>query len=79
MRERGVKKTPGCSWDEVNKKVHSFLSRDRSHPQMLEIYEIFYRLSREMNAAGYVPATRFVLNDVEEKKKGQFFAMPVRS
>jgi pentatricopeptide repeat protein len=72
MRERGVKKTPGCSWVEINKQVHAFLSGDRSHPQMLEIYEKLDLLSREMNAAGYVPDTRFVLNDVEEEQKEQF-------
>ncbi|XP_057868481.2 pentatricopeptide repeat-containing protein At5g39350 [Cryptomeria japonica] len=26
MRDRGVKKTPGCSWIEVNKHVHAFVT-----------------------------------------------------
>ncbi|XP_057813906.2 pentatricopeptide repeat-containing protein At2g13600 [Cryptomeria japonica] len=30
MKEKGVKKTPGCSWIEVNKQVHAFLVQDRS-------------------------------------------------
>eukprot|EP01018_Ginkgo_biloba_P013166 Gb_21057 [translate_table: standard] len=33
MKNKGVKKTPGCSWIEVNKQVHTFLVGDRSHPQ----------------------------------------------
>ena len=28
MRDRGVKKDPGCSWLEVEKKVHVFLVDD---------------------------------------------------
>jgi hypothetical protein len=45
MKERGVKKTPGCSWIEVNKQVHAFLVGDRSHPQTQEIYKELERLS----------------------------------
>jgi len=30
MKDRGVKKTPGCSWIEINKQVHAFLMEDRS-------------------------------------------------
>ena len=33
MNERGVKKQQGCSWIEVDKKVHSFVVKDRSHPR----------------------------------------------
>ena len=33
MREKGVKKQPGCSWIEVNGSGHVFLSGDSSHPQ----------------------------------------------
>jgi len=29
MKVRGVKKTPGCSWIEVNKQVHAFLLGER--------------------------------------------------
>eukprot|EP01018_Ginkgo_biloba_P007726 Gb_41233 [translate_table: standard] len=71
MKERRVKKTPGCSWVEVNKQMHAFLVGDRSHPQMQKIYEKLERLSSQMKAAGYVPDTRFVLHDVEEEQKEQ--------
>eukprot|EP01018_Ginkgo_biloba_P013191 Gb_32451 [translate_table: standard] len=33
MKDRGIKKKPGCSWIEVNKYVHAFLVGDKSHPQ----------------------------------------------
>jgi pentatricopeptide repeat protein len=68
MKDRGVKKTPGCSWIEVNKQVHTFLVGDRSHPQMQNIYKELERLSREMKAGGYAPFTRLMLNDVEEEQ-----------
>eukprot|EP01018_Ginkgo_biloba_P002616 Gb_35467 [translate_table: standard] len=72
MKDRRIKKTPGCSWIEVNKQVHVFLVGDRLHPQTHKIYAKLERLSGQMNAAGYVPDTRFALNDVEEEQKEQF-------
>eukprot|EP01018_Ginkgo_biloba_P001708 Gb_40749 [translate_table: standard] len=33
MKDRRVKKKPGCSWIEVNKHVYAFLVGDISHPQ----------------------------------------------
>lgn len=38
MKERKVRKVPGCSKIEVNGKNHAFFVRDRSHPEMKEIY-----------------------------------------
>eukprot|EP01018_Ginkgo_biloba_P032095 Gb_20503 [translate_table: standard] len=69
MKDRRVKKKPGCSWITVNKQVHAFLAGDRSHPQKEKIYAKLERLSGQMKAAGYVPDTRFVLNDVEKEQK----------
>ncbi|XP_057844755.2 pentatricopeptide repeat-containing protein At3g12770 [Cryptomeria japonica] len=69
MRDRGLKKTPGCSFIEVNAKVHAFLVGDRSHPQSEKIYSMLEVLSGQMAEAGYVPSTNFVLHDVEEEAK----------
>lgn len=69
MKERNVKKEPGCSWIEINNKITTFLVRDRSHPQMEEIYAKLEALSGQMEAAGYVPDTKCVLHDVEEEQK----------
>eukprot|EP01018_Ginkgo_biloba_P003095 Gb_21016 [translate_table: standard] len=71
MKDRMVKKTPGCSWIEVNKQVHAFLAGDKSHPQTHKIYAELEKLSRQMKEAGYLPDKRFVLNDVEEQQKEQ--------
>eukprot|EP01018_Ginkgo_biloba_P029665 Gb_20774 [translate_table: standard] len=70
MKERGLKKTPGCSFIEFNKRVHAFLVGDRSHPQSEKIYATLETLNQQMEAAGYVPNTNFVLHDVEEEVKG---------
>eukprot|EP01018_Ginkgo_biloba_P023998 Gb_36142 [translate_table: standard] len=37
MKARGVKKKPGCSWIEVNKRVYTFVVGDRSYPQRKKI------------------------------------------
>jgi pentatricopeptide repeat protein len=71
MKDRGLIKKPGCSWIQVNKQVCAFLVGDRSHPQTEGIYAELERLAGKMKAAGYVPDTGFVLNDVEEEQKEQ--------
>ncbi|GKV35170.1 hypothetical protein SLEP1_g43474 [Rubroshorea leprosula] len=40
LKERNAYKTPGCSWIEVEKKVHQFYSVDKTHPRTEEIYKI---------------------------------------
>eukprot|EP01018_Ginkgo_biloba_P006259 Gb_32983 [translate_table: standard] len=67
MKDRGVKKKPGCSWIEVEKRVHVFVVQDRSHPQTEKIYAMLETLAGQMKEAGYVPETNFVLlHEVEE-------------
>lgn len=48
LRDRGLKKTPGCSWLEVNGKVHEFRVADRSHPRSDEIYSILQYIELEI-------------------------------
>eukprot|EP01018_Ginkgo_biloba_P013110 Gb_10113 [translate_table: standard] len=69
MKDKGVKKEPGCSWIEVKNRVHVFLVGDGSHPQALEIYATLDKLAVQMKKAGYVPDTGFVLHDVEHEYK----------
>eukprot|EP01018_Ginkgo_biloba_P033672 Gb_37465 [translate_table: standard] len=72
MNDMGLKKRPGCSWIEVNKKVHTFLVGDRSHPQIDKINATLEGLTGQMIEAGYVPHTHLVLHDVEEEEKALF-------
>jgi pentatricopeptide repeat protein len=69
MEDRGVKKEQGCTWIQVDGKVYGFLTEDRSHPQVREIYAELARLMREIKREGYVPLTQNVLHDVGELQK----------
>jgi len=69
MKERDVKKIPGCSWVEVNNKVYAFAIGERPYLQKQKIYAELERLSGQMKEAGYVPNKDFVLHDVEDEQK----------
>ncbi|XP_057821773.2 pentatricopeptide repeat-containing protein CRR2, chloroplastic [Cryptomeria japonica] len=69
MKDRGFKKSPGCSWIEMNNRVYTFTAGDQSLPQSKEIYAMVEKLSIQMKEAGYVPETNFVLYNVQEKEK----------
>ncbi|KAJ7558889.1 hypothetical protein O6H91_04G060700 [Diphasiastrum complanatum] len=69
MKDAGVKKVPGCSWIEVDNKVHAFVVGDATHPQSKEILAELDRLVALMKEAGYVPDLSFVLDDVEDEEK----------
>lgn len=76
MKEKGLKKKPGCSWIELKNKVHTFFVGDRSHPEMERIYAMLESLSVQMKEAGYVPDTSFVLHDVVDEEKE--YVLPVQ-
>ncbi|KAF8408559.1 hypothetical protein HHK36_004622 [Tetracentron sinense] len=69
LKHQGMKKSPGCSWIEINGKAHLFLGGDTSHPQAKEIYMLLEALPKKIKVAGYVPDTSFVLHDVSEEEK----------
>ncbi|XP_072982959.1 pentatricopeptide repeat-containing protein At5g27110 [Typha latifolia] len=48
IRERGLKKNPGCSWIEIDKKIHHFFVEDDSHPQTELIYECLQDIAMHM-------------------------------
>ncbi|MCL7026949.1 hypothetical protein MKW94_021400 [Papaver nudicaule] len=66
MREKRMKKEPGCSWIEVKSKVHPFLVGDKSHPECGEIYNRLDTLIKEMKWVGYNPVK---CNDEEDEKE----------
>ncbi|CAH9126931.1 unnamed protein product [Cuscuta epithymum] len=65
----GFKKSPGCSWVEVNGNVHGFLGGDQSHPQLFKIKEKLKELSLEMKMLGYQSEFDYVYQDVEVEEK----------
>lgn len=67
MRQRGVRKSPGCSWIEVKREVHSFIAGEASsHPSVASKVESVYAAMKE---SGHVPETRFVLKNVGEDER----------
>ncbi|KAF8405479.1 hypothetical protein HHK36_010385 [Tetracentron sinense] len=69
MKERGLRKKPGCSFIEHRNKVHRFVVGDRSHPESEEIYSKLEELMEKIHKAGFIPKTELVLHDVDEEVK----------
>ncbi|KAF5201670.1 Pentatricopeptide repeat-containing protein [Thalictrum thalictroides] len=44
MKERDIRKSPGCSWIELEGTVHEFVGGDKSHLQVREIYSVLDKL-----------------------------------
>ncbi|XP_021288848.1 pentatricopeptide repeat-containing protein At5g66520-like [Herrania umbratica] len=72
MKNRGVKKTPGCSSIVVDGVIHEFVAGDDTHSQADEIFGMWEKLLGHMKLRGYVPDTSVVLLDMEEKEKEKF-------
>ncbi|KAK4490514.1 hypothetical protein RD792_001194 [Penstemon davidsonii] len=60
MRDNRVKRRPGCSWIEVDKRIHVFMADDKSHPMAKKIHEFWEEMAEKMKRAGYVPDVRWV-------------------
>uniref|UniRef100_A0A5B7BFF3 DYW domain-containing protein n=1 Tax=Davidia involucrata TaxID=16924 RepID=A0A5B7BFF3_DAVIN len=71
LRDRGVKKETGLSWVEEGNRVHTFAAGDRFHSKSKEIYQKLEELGDEMERAGYVADTSFVLREVDGEEKNQ--------
>lgn len=69
MSRQGIKKEPGCSWVEIDNKVHVFLSQDAKHPRLNDIHKKLEELATKITAAGYIPNTNYVLHNVSDKEK----------
>ncbi|KAE8770243.1 pentatricopeptide repeat-containing protein [Hordeum vulgare] len=69
QKEKGFKKSPGCSWIEINGSLHAFIGGDRSHPRSPEIHQELHNILVDINKLGYQADTSFVLQDLEEEEK----------
>jgi pentatricopeptide repeat protein len=70
MRARNVSKSPGCSWIEVDNKVHMFTGGgSASHPGHEMIMKKLEKLGASLREAGYCPDGSFVMHDVDEEDK----------
>ncbi|KAF3327171.1 pentatricopeptide repeat-containing protein [Carex littledalei] len=69
QRDKGFKKSPGCSWIEIKGFLHAFTGGDRSHPSSADIYKELDRLMVEIRKLGYLADTSYALHDLEEEEK----------
>ncbi|GAA0147435.1 hypothetical protein LIER_36517 [Lithospermum erythrorhizon] len=70
MRSRNVRKSPGCSWIEIEKKVHMFTGGESTpHSDHHLIIKMLEKLGSLLREAGYRPDGSFVLHDVDEEEK----------
>ncbi|CAL2225361.1 unnamed protein product [Prunus armeniaca] len=53
MKERGLKKAPGCSWISINSKTHCFYVADKAQPCSNSIYQMLDYLILVMKGACY--------------------------
>ncbi|KAK9094754.1 hypothetical protein Scep_026223 [Stephania cephalantha] len=56
MKEKGVKKFPGCSWTEIRGEIHNFLTADKTHAKTPAIYSTLDSLTSQLMSEGYVPS-----------------------
>lgn len=69
MKNRDIRKDPGCSWIEIDGAVHEFLVEDDSHPHVKEIRLMLGEISNKLQSIGYQPNTKHVLLNVDEEAK----------
>ena len=55
MRQRGVSKTPGCSWIEFENQLHEFHAGDLLQGSSTEMCRVFRLLNEDLKKEGYVP------------------------
>ncbi|XP_058073653.1 pentatricopeptide repeat-containing protein At2g33680-like [Magnolia sinica] len=64
MNEKMVKKDAGCSWIEIDNRVHRFVANAKDHVESREIYMKLEKLSNEMKDRGYVSTVNLLLQDL---------------
>ncbi|GMY15758.1 pentatricopeptide repeat-containing protein At2g13600-like [Fagus crenata] len=52
MREKGIRKNPGCSWIEVENRVHVFTVDETNHPQIKDIYRMLEEMMKKIEDTG---------------------------
>lgn len=67
-KTKGLKKIPGQSWIEVNKRFYSFSSGKAVQMGLQEVYRVLRELALQMEIEGYLLNTSFVQQDVGEEE-----------
>ncbi|KAK7245529.1 hypothetical protein RIF29_40375 [Crotalaria pallida] len=66
---RGLKKSPGSSWIEIQGKFAVFVAGDTSHPQAKDIDSLLKELRMKMKSEGYSPKMRYALINADDTVK----------
>uniref|UniRef100_A0A7N0ZQZ9 DYW domain-containing protein n=1 Tax=Kalanchoe fedtschenkoi TaxID=63787 RepID=A0A7N0ZQZ9_KALFE len=70
LKRRGLRMLPVCTWIEIKKQPHVFLSGDKCHAQTEEIYAKLDSLMLEIATKhGYQPENHSLLPDVDEQEE----------
>ncbi|GAV78148.1 PPR domain-containing protein/PPR_2 domain-containing protein/DYW_deaminase domain-containing protein [Cephalotus follicularis] len=69
IKTRGLKKDPGCSWMEIQKKFYVFGTGEKFFEQFEEVNKLLGILSDLIAKEGYIADLRYVLHDVEDDEK----------
>lgn len=69
MREKRIKKTPGCSLIGLDGVVYEFFSEDSRHAHFKETYRALEEVIEEIKSAGYVPNPSDARLDAEQGDK----------
>ncbi|XP_048225890.1 pentatricopeptide repeat-containing protein At3g03580 [Ricinus communis] len=69
LRDRGLKKDPGCSWIEIKNSVHAFGAGEKFFIQYEEVNKYLGQLADLITKEGYTVDLNFALHDVEEDEK----------
>ncbi|XP_059633752.1 pentatricopeptide repeat-containing protein At2g13600-like [Cornus florida] len=48
MKEKGIRKNPGCSWIEVDNRVHVFNVDDTNHPQIKDVRKMLEEIAKKI-------------------------------
>ncbi|CAH1430976.1 unnamed protein product [Lactuca virosa] len=52
MKEKGIRKNPGCSWIEVDNRVHVFTVDDTNHPRINDVYKKLEEIIKKVEDVG---------------------------
>ncbi|XP_059641009.1 pentatricopeptide repeat-containing protein At2g29760, chloroplastic-like [Cornus florida] len=69
MKEKGIRKTPGCSVIECDGVIHEFFAEDNVHPELEDIYDATENMMKRIKSAGYVPNIEEARLEAEQDDK----------
>ncbi|KAI8563638.1 hypothetical protein RHMOL_Rhmol03G0125200 [Rhododendron molle] len=63
MKDKGLKKQPGCSWIDIGNKVHVFVVGDDAYTESNFIFPLLYDLHAKMEAGRVIKVNRIMEED----------------